>query len=115
MCSIERMSLAVAEGDFFGDHTAASRYNVSVRSIQRWRKRALEDPVLSQSVTEKKRLLLSRWQAEASRPISVALEQLAQRMPTASTAEDAKMIYAIAGVCKVLGEMKLASGLLLGD
>ena len=113
--SIDRMSLAIAEGDFFGDHTAASRYSISVRSIQRWRKRALEDPNLSQSVAEKKRLLLSQWQTEATKPLSVALEELARRMPLAETEADAKVIYAIAGVCKILGELKLASGLLLND
>lgn len=109
----DRAAILIAEADFFGDRPTCEKYGVSIRTLQRWRQRTHQDSELAHSVAQKKQLLLEAWQIESSLPLKIAFEELARRMPTASTAEDAKILHAIAGVCKVLGEMKLASSLLL--
>jgi hypothetical protein len=110
--SPDKVAAAIAEADFFGDRRACQRFGISSRTIQRWRHRAKQDPVLAADVASKKKMLLEKWQADASQPLSVALEELARRMPLAETAVDAKVIFAIAGTVKILGELKLSAVLL---
>lgn len=113
--SVDRMALAIAQADYLGDAACCQRFGISSRTLQRWRYRSKRDPALAASVSDKKRMLLETWQVEAIAPLKTAFEELARRMPLAESEADAKVIYAIAGVCKILGELKLASGLLLND
>lgn len=113
--TIDRMALAIAQSDYLGDPATCQRFGISCRTLQRWRYRSKREPALAASVADKKRILLETWQNEAIAPLKTAFEELNRRMPTATTADDAKMIYALSGVCKVLGELKLSAGVLLDE
>ena len=54
-------------------------------------------------------MLIIDWQADATRCLKVGLNRLTEIIPVAETEEDGKVIYAIAGAMKVVGELKLAS------
>lgn len=105
----EKASIVLAEADIFGDDATAKRWGITTRTIYNYRDRATLDPKLSESFILKKRMLLVDWQTEATKTIRIALNTLNTRIPTATTEEDAKVIHAIAGACKVIGELKLAS------
>jgi hypothetical protein len=113
--SVDRMALAIAQADYLGDVATCQRFGISCRTLQRWRHRSKRDSALAANVAAKKRILLETWQDEAIAPLKTAFEELARRMPAACTADDAKLIYAIAGTVKILGELKLSAGVLLEE
>lgn len=101
--------MAIAEADIFGDKAVLERYGINQSTLWRWRDRANEDSKLHENALLKKRMLLIGWQQDASKTIKVALSELCRRMPLATTEEDAKVLHSIAGVAKVVGELKIAS------
>lgn len=109
----EKAVLAIAQGDLFGDKPVLDKLGVTSKTLYRWRLRAKEDPTMSKDVLSKKRMLLNSWQEDATRPLKVGFDELARRMPIAKDATDAKIIFAISGAVKILGELKLDSTVLL--
>jgi len=103
----ERCALILAEADLFGDEITARRWGVTARSIRNYRTRASTDPKFFEVFREKKQMLLSNWQEDATKTIRACLAELNQKIPLAQTEEDAKVILAIAQACKVVGELKL--------
>ena len=104
----EKASSILAEAELFGDDATAKRWGITSRTIYNYRGRSASDPKLSESFTLKKRILMIDWQSDATKTIKVGLTELNRRMPLAATEEDAKVIHAIAGACKIVGELKIA-------
>jgi hypothetical protein len=107
--SYERAAMAIAESESFGDSANLTKYGINQSTLWRWRVRALEDPILHESASLKKRMLVADWQKDATQSINTALCELTRRIPLAETEEDAKLIHAIAGACKVVGELKITA------
>jgi hypothetical protein len=105
----EKASTILAEAELFGDDATAKRWGITTRTIYNYRDRATSDAKLSESFILKKRVLLVNWQADATKTIKVGLSELNRRIPIARSEEDAKVIHAIAGAIKIVGELKIAS------
>lgn len=113
--SIDRMALAIAQSDFVGDKRVCEDFGISTRTLQRWRHRSKQDSALAASVADKKTLLLEAWRHEAIVPLKTAFEELTRRMPLAKDEGDARVIHAIAGAVKIIGDLRLSADVLLGD
>lgn len=103
----ERAATILVEAMFASDSDVADRWGVSVRSIQRYRSRLLEDTQLSALVALKKQLFCRAWVDDAAEVIKVAALETKRRMKTAKTEDDAKVIHAIAGAAKIFGELNI--------
>ena len=104
----EKAAMAIAESDIFGDQAVIKKYGINQSTLWRWRERAAIDSDLQENATLKRRILLIDWQQDATRTIKIALSDLARRIPIATTEEDAKVIHAVAGAAKIVGELKIA-------
>jgi hypothetical protein len=108
----ERASMAIAEADIFGDKAALDKYGINQSTLWRWRDRASSDSKLHESALLKRRMLLVDWQQDATKTLKVGLTELNRRLPLADTEEDAKVIHAIAGAIKIVGELKITGEVL---
>ena len=99
----ERASRALAQAALEGDQAAAQAENLSVRTIQRYRRRMDEDQTLSQLVAEKKARLETEWAHEIAPTLRAALKFL-QRAATALDPRDPDAVHAVAGAFKLVNE-----------
>lgn len=107
--SRERASMILAEAEFFGDNQILSKWGITRQTLHNYRVRLQTDDELLQLFTLKKRLLTADWQADATKTLKVGLNELNRRMPIAECEEDAKVIHAIAGAIKIVGDLKITS------
>lgn len=107
--SRERASMILAEAEIFGDNQILSKWGITRQTLHNYRVRMQSDDELLHLFTLKKRMLLIDWQQDATKCIKVGLSELQKRMPVAASEEDAKLIHAIAGAVKIVGELKIAS------
>jgi hypothetical protein len=111
----ERASAILAEAELFGDSQSCEKWQITRQTLHNYRSRLTTDDDLLQLFTLKKRILLVDWQQDATKTIKIGLKELNNRMPMASTEEDAKVIHAIAGAIKVVGELKITGEALSGE
>lgn len=104
----EKASIVIAEAEIFGDKNTLARWGINQSTLWRWRDRRLSDSKLHESALLKTRMLLVDWQTDATRTLKTGLNRLNELIPVA-TANDAATIHAIAGACKIIGELKIAS------
>ncbi|MGL5922891.1 hypothetical protein [Chroococcidiopsis sp.] len=104
----EKASIVIAEAEIFGDKNTLARWGINQSTLWRWRDRRLSDPKLHENALLKTRMLLVDWQTDATRTLKTGLLRLNELIPQA-TANDAATIHAIAGACKIIGELKIAS------
>ena len=105
----ERASNILAEADFFGDSKTCQKWEITSQTLRNYRSRVKDDDELLQLLALKKRLLVTGWQEDAVKTIRVVLNQIQDRVKVASTEEDAKVIHAISGALKIVGELKIAA------
>lgn len=110
----EKAAIVIAEADIFGDKYALEKWGINRSTLWRWRDRAQSDFDLHQNATLKKRMLLAGWQEDATNTIKIALSELNRRIPLAATEDDARMIHAISGALKVVGELKIGADVISG-
>ncbi len=103
----QRASTILAEADLYGDSKILARWGVARQTLHNYRKRLSSDEELVQLFTLKKRMLLVDWQTDATRCLKTGLGRLTEIIPNA-TKEDADTIHAIAGACKIVGELKIS-------
>lgn len=108
----ETIAQILAETDLYTDERVASRWGLSVRTIERYRQRLRTDPVLAGIVGEKRRKLTAAWVDNATKFLVVALRELEERCKTAKSKEDAEVLRAIADSLKIVGELKLENEVL---
>lgn len=99
----ERASRALAAAALEGDHSAAQRENLTVRTLQNYRKRLQTDATLSQLFAEKKALLEREWAHEIAPTLRAALAFL-QRAMTNLDPSDPEAVHAAAGAFKLVNE-----------
>ncbi|KYC34491.1 hypothetical protein WA1_51605 [Scytonema hofmannii PCC 7110] len=104
----EVVAQILAESDYYTDVQLSARWGVSVRSIERYRKRATEDPVLTGIVGQKRKILQEQWSVNATACLNAALIEMRRRFSLAATKENAEMILAIAASVKIVGELRIA-------
>ncbi len=104
----ERASKILVEADFANDDEVAERWGITSRTIRNYRSRLETDKELSMLFQLKKQMFCRSWVDDASETIKVGATRLKQLIRVASTEEDAKVIHAIAGACKIMGELNIA-------
>jgi len=102
----ERAGAALAEAAFYGDTQAAEHFGISIRSIQRYRKRLKEDDKLASVVVEKKRILEEAWADELPGAIGSAVEFL-HRAGKEADPTDPDAIHSVAGALKILSQVAM--------
>ena len=111
----ERAAMILVEADFFGDKETASRWGITDRSIRNYRSRLAEDRQLSALFQVKRQLFSASWVDDAAKTLKVGLAELNKRIPTARDEDDAKIIHAIAGAVKIVGELKIGHEALIDE
>lgn len=111
----ERAAAILAESEIFGDIRSCEKWGITRMTLHNYRRRLAEDAELLQVYTLKKRILLMDWQQDATKTIKIGLAELNRRIPAATNEEDAKLIHAIAGAVKVVGELKITGEALSGE
>lgn len=93
----------LAEADFSTDKVVCARYNISERTLWRWRALATEDQRLADLVSIKRSEIESEWVSDAIRTIRCQFEFL-RRAAEKADPKDPAAIHAIAGAMKLLGD-----------
>lgn len=101
----EKASLILAEAELFGDKQVATRWDVSDRTIRRYRVKAATDSQLSSLVQLKKQLLGQNWRDDATKTLKVALNKLNELIEKDG---DTNRIFAVSGAIKIVGELKIS-------
>lgn len=93
----------LAEAEFANDKVVCARYNISERTLWRWRAQATEDRKLADLVSRKRSEIESEWVTDAIRTIRCQFEFL-RRAADQADPKDPAAIHAIAGAMKLLGD-----------
>lgn len=102
----EKASIILAEAELFGDKQVAVRWEISDRTIRRYRVKAASDRQLSSLVQLKKQLLGQNWRDDATKTLKIALHKLSKLIEEDG---ETNRIFAISGAIKIVGELKIAS------
>lgn len=111
----ERASQILVEAEFSGDLPTAEKWGISDRTIRNYRYRLESDPVFAKLFREKRALFCRSWIEKSAEVLVVGADQLKARMKVAQSEVDAKLLHAIAGVCKIMGELNIAANVVLDE
>ena len=107
----DRVATILIEAAYQGDKDTAERWDISVRTIQRYRNRLDEDDELSRIVAVKKRQYETEWANELPAAIREATRFL-QRAARESDPKDPAAVHAVAGALKILAEVGITKAIL---
>jgi transposase-like protein len=107
----ERVARIVAEAVSAGDETTCAKYDISQRTLNRWRLQLQDDPKLAQFVLERKAQVERDWVADLPDAISKAIDFLARAAANNSTTDPA-MVHSIAGALKILNDVSMGRKML---
>lgn len=102
----ELAATILAESAFADDQTVLRRYEITHRTLQRYRRRMTYDPKLSQIVVRKKQALEREWASELAPAIREAIRFL-RRAASSADPGDPNAIHAVAGALKILSEVSM--------
>jgi predicted Zn-dependent protease len=93
------------------DERACAKYGISLRTLQRWRKKLASDPLVSQYVATKKEAIDAAWADDLGAPIKAAAKLITDAAESADqvTKRNPEFVRAIAGALKICAEVKLTS------
>ncbi len=121
----ERATLVLAEAEYFGKKLACQKYQVPPTTYNGWKQRLKKDKKLREMVAAQSQVLSQQWQGETIKTLNLALSQMQQTMRKAPTELDfksergaemwVKTISSLAGAIKNLGELALATHVLMED
>lgn len=105
----------LAYGEIHGDAAAAAHFGVSLRSVQRYRKRVKEgtNPELTRAVAEKSKHIASKYGDLMDQVFELSLQALKTRVQTASKNTAPIEDRALIGAIKILGEQRVTRDFLL--
>lgn len=105
----------LAYGAIHGDAAAAAHFGVSLRSVQRYRKRVKEgtNPELTRAVAEKSKHIASKYGDLMDEVFELSLHALKTRVQTASKNNAPIEDRALIGAIKILGEQRVTRDFLL--
>jgi transposase-like protein len=94
---------------YSGDQTACKEFGISDRTLRRYRRRLSEDPLLSEAVRSKKRVIDERWADKLpgalGNAISFITEAARRAEAEATSYRNPALIAAIAGAMKLCAEI----------
>lgn len=99
----DRAAKMLVEAATLGDKATAKKYGISLRSLQRWRKRLEGDTDLSSAVAAKKARVEEGWADEIPGALRAAIAFLRKAAEKADPADPAA-IHSVAGAMKLLSE-----------
>lgn len=99
----EKIAQVLVEAMFADIHDVANKYNIAVRTIERWRDMVEIDAELSQLIELKKRVFQRRWVEEAGAFISQGFKYLHEAANSPNMGPE--MVHAIAGAMKIASEI----------
>lgn len=109
----ERAAAAIAECDYMPQADVAEKYDVSARTIRRWKSRVDEDPELSALVRQKKEEFVERWADKLGDTLREGIDYLQEAARNADAEKpDPQMVRAINGTVKILSEIQLTKDIL---
>ena len=109
----ERAATILAECEIFGDTKTSQRWDISKKTIGRYRKRMESDEQLSSLVLQKRKLLASNWSLNTTKCLNSSLEELISLVEDRES--DSRRILAITNLVKVVGELRIAADVLEDD
>lgn len=109
--NLERVAVIVVDAFALGDATAAAKWKISKRTVERYRARMATDRELSRLVTEKKKAVEADWSAARIRFLRRSIAKLEELVDKAG----ADQIREVAGAIKIVGELEVVSGTLNGE
>lgn len=107
----ERAATILVEAAFSNDKTAAEKYGVTTRTVQRYRDRLETDDELALLVAIKKQRFEDGWADELSGAIRSSIRFL-QRAANEADPKDPAVIHAVAGSLKILADVTLTKKVL---
>ena len=107
----ERAIRILLDAQDMGDATACKRHKITVRTLERYRRRLVDDPELSQAVALKKAEIEQGWRRERLAALRTGLRKLDELFAKASM----KQLRDLVGGVKILGELQVASEVLSDD
>lgn len=99
----EKIAQILVEAMFTNVRDTANKYQISQRSIERWRDKIEIDTELAKLVEIKKRNFQRRWVEEAGAFISRGFKYLHEAANSPNLSPD--MVHAIAGAMKIASEI----------
>lgn len=97
----DRAGRILVDAVLLGEQTACDKWQISRKTLSRYRERLADDPKLSAVVQQKKRLIDDGWQREASDLLKKTLTKLGQLVDNATQ----EQIREVVGVAKVVGDL----------
>lgn len=95
-----------------GDELTCHKFGVSIKTIERYKKRVQHDPVLAEHVAQKQQLVNRDWTADILPAMRAAIEFIRRAAESADT-RDVNAIQAVAGALKVLSEIYMTQEVLV--
>lgn len=108
---IERAAIILVDAFALGDATAAAKWKISKRTVERYRARMATDTQLSALVAEKKKAAEADWSASRVRFLRKAIAKLETLVDMATP----EQIREVAGAIKIVGELEVVSSTLDGE
>lgn len=105
--NVDRATSVLVEAVYFGDKEAARRYDLSIRTIDNYRRRVNTDKDFAQLFKQKKAEFERNWADEIPAAIRAGTRFLLKSFQEADHT-DATVIHAVAGAMKILTEIGLA-------
>jgi len=95
--------MALVDASLTNDTVAAEKWNVTVRTIQNWRKRLDSDPEFSELFASKRAAAEKEWADELPTAIRSTIEFI-KRAAQSPNCSDPAMVHSMAGAMKILTE-----------
>ncbi len=121
----KRATKVLAEAEYFGKKLACQKYQVPSTTYNGWKQRLKKDKKLREMVAAESKVLSQQWQGETIKTLNFVLIQIQQAMKKAPTEFDfksergaemwAKTVSSLAGAVKNLGELAIATHVLMED
>lgn len=109
--NLERVAVIIVDAFALGDATAAAKWKISKRTVERYRARMTTDRELSRLVTEKKKAVEADWSAARVRFLRKTISKLEALVDQAGP----EQIREVAGAIKIVGELEVVSSTLDGE
>ena len=113
----EEIAAILSYGDIHGDSAAARQFGVSLRTVQRYRKKLKlgSDPELTQAVAEKSRTVAEKYGDLMDEVFELALQALKTRVQTAHDNVAPIEDRALIGAIKILGDQRVTRDFLADE
>ena len=107
----DRAATILIEAAYYGDQKTAARWDISERTIYRYRERLGRDDKLSDFVKRKKAAFERGWADELPSSIRAGIDYL-KRAAQSADASNPEAIHAVAGALKIQTEVALTKDVL---